>query len=114
MEWEIEYLPEAEAELRALDGSARKTITKAIEQVRKNPLPSTGDENGNCGLGKPLGNKMGYNLTGLLKIKPKGTGLRVVYKLIKEGSIMKILVIGLRSEAEVYKDAFERRTKHSL
>ena len=72
--WKIDYHPEAKRELQELDGSQRKVVLKAIIKVSENPLPYT-----EGGYGKPLGNKSGNNLTGLLKIKLKGLGLRVVY-----------------------------------
>ena len=60
--WKVEYLPAALQDRRRLDGSVRKTVDKAIDKVSTNPLPV--DEGG---YGKPLGNKSGNNLTGLLK-----------------------------------------------
>ena len=51
MSWKVEYLPEAEKDLKGLDGSQRNLVLKAIKKVQQNPLPV--DENG---YGKPLGN----------------------------------------------------------
>ena len=59
------------------------------------------------GSGKPLGNKSGNNLTGLLKVKLKKEGLRIVYKLIRTENIMYVLVVGVRSDNEVYDIAAE-------
>ena len=64
--------------------------------------------------GKPLGNKSGRNLTGLLKIKLKDAGLRVVYKLIQTETEMIIVVIGARADEEVYDIASKRAIKHNL
>ena len=50
MSWKVEYLPEAEKDLKGLDGSQRNLVLKAIKKVQQNPLPV--DENG---YGKPLG-----------------------------------------------------------
>lgn len=64
MSWTLEYLPEAEKDLKALDGSQRLLVLKAIKKVQQNPLPA--EENG---YGKALGNHRSTNLAGFLKIK---------------------------------------------
>lgn len=38
MNWELEYLPEALADLESIDNSIRKPVLKGIQKVRKNPL----------------------------------------------------------------------------
>ena len=74
----MEYLPAAVQDRRQLDGSVRKIVDKAIDTVSTNPLPV-----GEVGYGKPLGNKAGHNLTGLMKIKLKASGIRIIYQLIR-------------------------------
>lgn len=49
-----------------------------------------------------------------MKIKLRGEGIRVVYKLIKTESQMLIIVVGIREDEEVYEIAHSRRTKHNL
>lgn len=66
------------------------------------------------GYGKPLGNKHGNNLAGLLKIKLRGAGIRVVYKLIRTESEMLVVVIGVRADDEVYEIAERRASKNNL
>lgn len=109
MNWDITYLPEALDDLRRLDGSQRILIRKAIQKVASNPLPET-----EGGYGKLLGNKNNTNLSGFLKIKLRGAGLRVVYKLVRIQNRMLIIVIGAREEAEAYEDAYKRIQKHKL
>ena len=101
--WKVVYIPEAEKDFAALDGSQRILVRKMIDRVSENPLP---DYEG--GYGKPLANKNGNNLTGLLKIKLKASGLRVVYKLEKTDNGMVIVVIGARSDNDVYELAGKR------
>lgn len=48
--WELSFLPEAREDLRALDGSQRIRVVKAIAKVQSNPLPSS-----EGGYGNPLG-----------------------------------------------------------
>ncbi len=107
MSWKLSYLPEAEKDLKALGGSQRILVLKAIKKVQQNPLPA--EENG---YGKSLGNYGSTGLAGLLKIKLRATGLRVVYKLQRTESEM--LVIGVRADEEVYDIAAKRAARHNL
>lgn len=97
MNWKLEYLPEAEKDLKDLNGSQRILVLKAIKKVQQNPLPVEEQ-----GYGKPLGNHSSTNLAGLLKIKLRSAGLRVVYQLRRTESSMMIIVIGVRADEEVY------------
>lgn len=104
MTYKIQYSSFAAKDLYKLDRSVQERVIKAIKKVSKNPLP-----NYEGGYGKPLGNKGDTNLTGFLKIKLKKDGIRVVYKLIKTKTVMYILVIGVRSDDEVYLEANRRK-----
>lgn len=108
-EWTVKALPEAEKDILALDGSLRRQVLKAIDNVRQNPLPMN-----EGGYGKPLGNKGGTDLTGLLKIKLKASGIRVVYQLIRTETTMTLIIVGARADDEVYLAAEQRRRKHGL
>ena len=103
MTWQVKYLPQAEQDLAALDGSQRIQVAKAIKKVKQNPLPAS-----EGGYGKPLGNRSGSSLAGLLKIKLKALGIRIVYRLIRTETTMQIVVIGVRQDDEVYEIAQRR------
>lgn len=103
MSWDVVYLEEARKDLASLDGSQAKLVRKAIQKVSGNPLP---DSEG--GYGKPLGSHQGNNLTGLLKVKLRGAGLRIVYKLVRLETRMVVVVIGIREDDEVYELARKR------
>ena len=103
MNWIIEYKKEAQKDLENLDRSQQVQVIKAIRKVSANPLPQT-----EGGLGKPLGNKSNNNLTGYCKIKLRSLGLRVVYGLIYEKNIMRIIVISIRDDESVYEIAADR------
>lgn len=107
--WELSFLPEAREDLRALDGSQRIRVVKAIAKVQSNPLPSS-----EGGYGKPLGNKRLSQLSGLMKVKLKSDGIRIVYKLERIEYAMRIVVIGVRSDDAVYREAQKRRESHGL
>ena len=101
--WEVVFLPQAEADRKALDGSIRKQVDRAILKVSENPLPIS-----EGGYGKHLGNKNGHNLSGLLKIKLKDSGIRIIYQLIKTERGMNIIIVGARADSEVYKQDEKR------
>ena len=102
-------MPEAKKDLNNLSGNQKITVLKAIAKVQTNPLPTSLG-----GYGKPLGNKGGNDLTGLLKIKLKSDGIRVVYKLICTEDAMLVVVIGARADDEVYDVAKHRARKHAI
>lgn len=106
MEWTIKYHPLAYEELSRLDGSVKKIVLKGILKVSANPKPQS-----EGGYGKPLGNKGENNLSGLLKIKFRDIGIRVVYKLIEDQQTheMYILIISVRSDNEVYNIVGKRK-----
>ena len=107
--WELSFLPEAREDLRALDGSQRIRVVKAIAKVQSNPLPSS-----EGGYGKPLGNKRLSQLSGLMKVKLKSDGIRIVYNLERIEHAMRLVVIGVRSDDAVYREAQKRRESHGL
>ncbi len=109
MSWTVEFLKEAENDLSKLDGSVRKQVLKGIIKVCQNPLPA--DQGG---YGKPLGNRSGNDLSGLLKIKFKKIGIRVVYKNQLVDNVMRVIIISARSDNQVYNEALARRKKHAL
>ncbi|MCM1135067.1 MAG: type II toxin-antitoxin system RelE/ParE family toxin [Clostridium sp.] len=102
MRWKIEYIKEAQRDLKRLDPYNRKIILKAIDKVAERPLPPPD------GIGKPLGNHARSKLSGYYKIKLKNLGYRVVYQLVIEGKTMRVIVISIRDDEAVYKEA-ERR-----
>lgn len=109
MTWSIEFLEEAEKDMKKLDHSVQIQVLKGIRKVSQNPLTT---EEG--GYGKPLGNKNGNNLTNFMKIKFRDLGIRVVYKVERIDEVMKIIVVSARTDEQVYKEAAKRRDKHNL
>ena len=107
--WDVKYLPEALDDLDELDGSQRKLVLKSIEKIRKNPLSQQ-----EGGYGKLLGKRGNTDLTGFLKIKLRASGLRLVYKVIKQEDRMLIVVIRAREDEEVYSIAEKRIKKNDL
>lgn len=109
MTWRIEFLEEAQKDMKKLDRSSVIQVLKGIKKVSQNPLPTV-----EGGYGKPLGNKRETNLTNLLKIKFRDLGIRVVYKLEQIDDMMVIIVVSARTDEQVYLEAAKRREKHNL
>ena len=107
--WRIVSLPEVEGDLRRLDKEQERKVQKAIRRVATNPLPSF-----QGGYGKPLGNTASNKLSGLQKIKLRGEGLRIVYKLVERDDVMLVVVVGVRDNDDVYKEAARRKEKYDL
>lgn len=92
MPWKIEFIPEAEKDFAALDGSVRKEIARKMDELAEDPH-----------LGKPLGNKFGMNLTGFYKLYTGRKKYRIVYRIIAERiEVIEIFGIGKREKEEIY------------
>lgn len=102
--WKIYYIKEAREDIKKLDNSQQLQVLKAIKKVALNPMPQK-----EGGYGKPLGNKNNSSLHGLLKIKLLKLGIRIVYKIVIEDNVMKIIVISTRADDEVYRLAEKRK-----
>ena len=100
MKWSIEYIKEAARDLRKIEPCNRRLILKAIEETAERPLPPPDG----------IGNHALSRLAGYYKIKLRDLGYRVVYGLKLENNVMRVIVIGIRVDDEVYKEA-ERRIK---
>ncbi|MBQ7674697.1 MAG: type II toxin-antitoxin system RelE/ParE family toxin [Alphaproteobacteria bacterium] len=109
MNWDVQFLPEAEKDFSEFSKHHQLIITKAITKVSQNPLPQN-----EGGYGKPLGNKRQTNLAGFLKIKLRNDGIRIVYKLIRTETQMLVVIIGMREDEKVYTLAQKRIVKHKL
>jgi len=105
MAWTIEYTKQADTDLNELDNSQKIQVLKAILKVLINPLPSS-----KGGYGKSLGN----NLTGFLKIKLKKQGIRVCYRIVYENEIMRVVIISICADEQVYKLLQERIKKGQI
>ena len=106
MGWKIKITEEAQSEFKKLDGAVKKQVAAGILKVSKTPLPSPD------GYGKPLGNKNGNNLTGFFKIKYRGIGIRVVYTLVLNETVMNIVVISERDDNFCYEAAAKLYRKY--
>ncbi|NEG90018.1 type II toxin-antitoxin system RelE family toxin [Bifidobacterium aerophilum] len=103
MAWRIEFTKEAAKDVSRLREPAKSHVYSILKKVAENPLPFT-----EGGYGKPLGHKRDGNLTGYLKVKLKGDGLRAVYRLERTEHAMIVVVVSIRDDNAVYKEAARR------
>ena len=103
MIWTVEYTKEAQHDLDHLDRSQQLQVLKAIEKVSANPLPAS-----EGGFGKPLGNHATSKLAGYQKIKIQKFGLRIVYTIVREATLMRVIIISIRDDETVYQLAQKR------
>ena len=95
---EMQYHPLVESDLKQLNNSIRLEVFKKLKKIQQTPA-----------LGKPLGNKNNMNLAGLLKVYVAKKQVRIVYEIIDNILVVKVIAIGKRESMEVYKQAQERR-----
>lgn len=96
--YEIKYHPLVESDLKQLNNSVRLEVFKKLKKIQQTPE-----------IGKPLGNKNNMNLTGLFKVYVAKKQVRIVYEIIDNILVVKVIAIGKRESMEVYKQAEERR-----
>ncbi|MEA1983785.1 MAG: type II toxin-antitoxin system RelE/ParE family toxin [Campylobacterota bacterium] len=94
----LQYHPLVESDLKQLNNSVRIEVFKKLKKIQQSPE-----------LGKPLGNKNNMNLTGLFKVYVAKKQVRIVYEVIDNVLVVKVITIGKRESMEVYKQAEERR-----
>jgi mRNA interferase RelE/StbE len=97
MLYKITLKIEADEELSKLSERERILVFKQFKKLSTSPE-----------LGKPLGNKAGYDLSGCKKMYADKKRIRIVYTIVQNEIVVEIIAIGKRDEMEVYKSAAER------
>jgi mRNA interferase RelE/StbE len=90
--------PLIKEDMKKLNRSIQIQVLKKLKQLALSPE-----------LGKPLGNKGGLNLTGLRKVYVVKKQVRIVYEIIDDMLVVKVVAIGKREEMQVYKEAEKRK-----
>ena len=96
--YEIKYHPLIENDLKQLNNSVRIEVFKKLKKIQQSPE-----------IGQLLGNKNNMNLTGLRKVYVSKKQVRIVYEIIDNILVVKVVAIGKREDMEVYKEAENRR-----
>jgi len=97
MTYKITLKTEADEELEELSNRERILVFKQFKKIASSPE-----------LGKLLGNRAGYNLSGCRKMYADRKRIRIVYTILDEQIVIEVIAIGKRDEMEVYKNAAER------
>jgi mRNA interferase RelE/StbE len=101
MAYKIEFLPEAEKDYDSLDKSVQKETARKLDALAENPH-----------LGKPLGNKLGIDLTGFYKVYVVKKRFRIVYRFAeKRLEVIEIVGIGKRDKEQIYRLVAKRIKK---
>ncbi|MCK9372374.1 MAG: type II toxin-antitoxin system RelE/ParE family toxin [Sulfuricurvum sp.] len=93
----IEFFPEVEDDLRALDHRVRLLVFKQLNKLAHSPQ-----------LGDLLGNKSGMDLSGCRKMYVDHKRVRIVYRILEEVIIVEVIAIAARDEMAVYREAAQR------
>lgn len=96
--YEIKYHPLIEADLKQLNNAIRIEVFKKLKKIQKSPE-----------LGQPLGNKNNMNLSGLLKVYVAKKQVRIVYEIMDNVLVVRVIAIGKRENMQVYKQAEQRK-----
>ncbi len=97
MTYDIVLKVEADEELSNLSNRERILVFKQFKKISSSPE-----------LGKLLGNKAGYDLSGCRKMYADKKRIRIVYTVLDDQIVIEVIAIGKRDEMEVYKNASER------
>jgi len=97
MNYSIVVKEEVKHDLDKLSVSQKMLVLKQFKKLKTSPE-----------LGKPLGNKGGYNLTGYRKMYVDKKRVRIVYTIVEEIITVEVVAIGKRDDMEVYEKAYSR------
>lgn len=97
--YEIKYHPLIEEDLSKLNNSIRIEVFKKLKKIQISPE-----------IGQLLGNKNNMDLTGLRKVYVAKKQVRIVYEIIDNILVVKIISIGRREDMEVYKQAEKKKS----
>lgn len=87
------FIPSADKEWRKLDSSVRQQFVRKLRERLTNPhIPSA---------------KL-FEMSGCYKIKLRKSGFRLVYQVIDQDIVVKVIAVGRRDRNEVYKSAAKR------
>ena len=93
--WKVKLIKEAYKDFQKLDGSQKRVILKQLVKLEQDP-----------NYGKPLGKRLGIDLTGYYKLYADKKKIRIIYTV--EGVEVKIIAVDRREDMEVYRIAAKR------
>ena len=97
MRYEVLLIKAAQDDYNKLDGTIKKQAKAQLLKLTVSPE-----------LGKPLGKKMGLDLTDYRSLHFYGNKYRIVYKIDEDKKHVIVAGIGRREKAEIYEVATRR------
>ena len=97
MTYKLTFKEGVEKDLSKLSHAQEMFVLKQFQKLKTSPE-----------LGKPLGNKAGYNLSGCKKMYVDKKKIRIVYRIIDDEIVVEVIVVGKREDMKVYAKASER------
>ena len=97
MSYKLILHPNVYKDLKSLSTTQETLVFKQFKKLIKSPE-----------LGKPLGHKAGFNLSGCKKMYVDKKKIRIVYRIINDEIIVEVIVVGKRDDMKVYAEASER------
>ncbi len=97
MKYKVKFHPDAVKDLEELDHRVKILVFKQINKLAAKPA-----------LGHDLGQKHGIDLSGYKKLYADKKRIRIIYKVIEEMVLIRIIAVGKREGMKVYKKAGER------
>lgn len=96
--YKLDYLKGTKEDIANLEGSQKKLVEKSLKRIQS--------------IGMQAGEQLHGNLHTCRKLKHKKARLRVIFRQSSKGiEIIEIVVVGKRSDSEVYKIAEKRLNK---
>jgi len=97
MSYKLRFKEGVDKDLSKLSYAQEILVLKQFEKLQNSPE-----------LGKPLGNKAGYNLSGCRKLYVDRKKIRIVYRIIDNEIVVEVIVVGKREDMKVYVEASKR------
>ncbi len=99
MRYKIVVKREVEDDLKKLTKAQKILVFKQFKKLESSPQ-----------LGVQLGNRAGFDLSGLRKLYVDKKKIRIVYRIYEERIVVEVIAVGKREDMKVYAEA-NRRVK---
>lgn len=99
MRYKIVVKREVEDDLKKLTKAQKILVFKQFKKLESSPQ-----------LGVQLGNRAGFDLSGLRKLYVDKKKIRIIYRIYEERIVVEVIAVGKREDMKVYAEA-NRRVK---
>ncbi len=98
MGYKLSVKKEVKGDLSKLSERQKRLVYKQFKKLQTSPE-----------LGRPLGNKSGYDLSGYRKMYVDRKKIRIVYTIQEAAITVEVIAVGKREDMAVYQKATQRR-----